>query len=91
MPAESNGEPIDGAERLPQDLREATDAFEGSELARETLGDTICDWFVANKRREWEDYRRTVYRARPNAAPQPPLMADAWIYSGDTGAGERIE
>jgi len=60
LPAESNGEPLDGVERLPQDLREATDAFDRSELARETLGDTICDWFVANKRREWEDYRRTV-------------------------------
>jgi glutamine synthetase len=60
LSAESNGEAIDGAKRLPQDLREATDAFEESELARETLGDTICDWFVANKRREWEDYRRTV-------------------------------
>jgi glutamine synthetase len=60
LPAESNGEPPDGMRRLPQDLREATDAFECSELARESLGDTICDWFVANKRREWEDYRRTV-------------------------------
>jgi len=60
LPAESNGEPLDGMDRLPQDLREATDAFERSELAREALGDTICDWFVANKRREWEDYRRTV-------------------------------
>jgi glutamine synthetase len=60
LPAESNGGSVDGMERLPQDLREATDAFERSALARETLGDTICDWFVANKRREWEDYRRTV-------------------------------
>ncbi len=46
--------------RLPQDLREATDLFEASDLARETLGDRLCDWFVANKRREWEAYRRTV-------------------------------
>lgn len=45
---------------LPQDLREATDLFEGSDLAREALGDRLCDWFVANKRREWEAYRRTV-------------------------------
>lgn len=45
---------------LPQDLREATDLFEASDLARETLGDNLCDWFVANKRREWETYRRTV-------------------------------
>ncbi|MGI8944910.1 MAG: glutamine synthetase family protein [Thermoleophilaceae bacterium] len=60
LPAESNGEPLDGLQRLPGDLREATDAFDRSELCREALGDTICDWFVANKRREWEDYRRTV-------------------------------
>ena len=45
---------------LPQDLREATDLFAASELARDTLGDRLCDWFVANKRREWEAYRRTV-------------------------------
>jgi glutamine synthetase len=59
LPAESNGL-TDSLHRLPEDLREATDAFDRSELARETLGDTICDWFVANKRREWDEYRRTV-------------------------------
>jgi glutamine synthetase len=46
--------------RLPLDLREATDLFDASELARETLGDRLCDVFVANKRRELEDERRTV-------------------------------
>jgi glutamine synthetase len=45
---------------LPLDLREATDLFEASELARETLGDRLCDVFVANKRRELADERRTV-------------------------------
>ena len=60
LPAESNGEPLHGAARLPRDLREATELFDGSELARETLGDTICDAFLRNKRREWEDFRRTV-------------------------------
>jgi len=45
---------------LPEDLREATDLFETSELARETFGDRLCDWYVTNKRREWADYRRTV-------------------------------
>jgi len=44
-------------DRLPQDLREATDAFDASELARETLGDTICDWYVRNKRSDWSEYR----------------------------------
>jgi glutamine synthetase len=45
---------------LPLDLREATDLFEASELARETLGDRLCGVFVANKRRELAEERRTV-------------------------------
>jgi glutamine synthetase len=60
LPAETNGTPADGVRRLPQDLREATDLFDRSELAREALGDAICDAVVANKRQEWEAYRRTV-------------------------------
>jgi glutamine synthetase len=48
------------APRLPEDLHEATDVFESSELARETLGDRLCDWYVLNKRREWAEYRTTV-------------------------------
>jgi glutamine synthetase len=60
LPAEANGVPADGLRRLPQDLREATDLFDCSELAREALGDAICDSVVANKRQEWEAYRRTV-------------------------------
>jgi glutamine synthetase len=59
-PAETNGEPRDGFDRLPQDLREAVDAFDSSQLARETLGDVICDWIVRNKRRDWETHRRAV-------------------------------
>ena len=46
--------------RLPLDLREATDLFEASELVRETLGDRLVDAYVANKRRETADERRTV-------------------------------
>jgi glutamine synthetase len=57
---EAEDEPRIGAARLPQDLREAVDRFEGSDLARETLGERLCDWFVRNKRREWDEYRRTV-------------------------------
>jgi glutamine synthetase len=45
---------------LPADLREATDRFESSELARETLGDRLVDLVVANKRAEWEAYQATV-------------------------------
>jgi glutamine synthetase len=48
------------APRLPENLHEATDIFESSELARETFGDRLCDWYVRNKRREWSEYRTTV-------------------------------
>jgi glutamine synthetase len=60
LPGETNGGPPDGLDRLPGDLGEAIEAFESSDLARDALGDGICDWVVRNKRREWEDYRRTV-------------------------------
>jgi glutamine synthetase len=61
LPPEAGDEdPPKGAVRLPEDLREALDLFERSELARETLGDAMCDWIVRNKRREWSDYRATV-------------------------------
>jgi glutamine synthetase len=60
LPAETNGSAPAGARRLPSDLREAVDAFEGSELARDTLGETICDSFIRNKRQEWEEHRRAV-------------------------------
>jgi glutamine synthetase len=59
LAAESDG-PAPGDAALPRDLREATDLFDASDLAREALGDRFCDAFVANKRREVEDERRTV-------------------------------
>jgi glutamine synthetase len=46
--------------RLPADLREATDRFEASELARDTLGDALVDLVVRNKRAEWDAYQATV-------------------------------
>ena len=45
---------------LPEDLREATDLLEGSELAREVLGERLCEWYVRNKRAEWDEYQSTV-------------------------------
>ena len=58
--AETVDEPSAGAQLLPGDLSSATDLFEASELARDTLGDRLCDWYVLNKRREWAEYRTTV-------------------------------
>ncbi|MEA2137485.1 MAG: glutamine synthetase [Solirubrobacteraceae bacterium] len=59
LQAESLDDAADGL-RLPLDLREATDLFDASELVRETLGDRLVDAYVANKRRETADERRTV-------------------------------
>jgi glutamine synthetase len=57
--ASSDSDPC-GSGHLPEDLREAVDLFERSELVRETLGDRLCEWYVRNKRQEWDEYRRTV-------------------------------
>jgi glutamine synthetase len=58
-PPEETGD-IGQAPRLPADLREATDRFEGSELARDTLGDRLVELVVRNKRAEWHAYQSTV-------------------------------
>jgi glutamine synthetase len=60
LAAESEDDHPVGGRPLPEDLHEAIALFESSELARETLGDRMCDWYVLNKRREWDVYRRTV-------------------------------
>jgi glutamine synthetase len=45
---------------LPQNLAEAIALMERSELAAETLGEHVFDFFLRNKRREWEEYRCQV-------------------------------
>ncbi|MGA0877433.1 MAG: glutamine synthetase, partial [Candidatus Nanopelagicaceae bacterium] len=45
---------------LPRDLNEAIVAMEKSELVRETLGEHVFEYFLRNKRAEWEEYRRQV-------------------------------
>ena len=49
-----------GYEDLPHSLNDALMAMEGSELVAETLGEHVFDFFLKNKRTEWEDYRRQV-------------------------------
>jgi glutamine synthetase len=60
LPAEAGDDATPRTARLPQDLREAVGRFDASELARETLGDRLCDWYVRNKQREWDDFRKAV-------------------------------
>jgi glutamine synthetase len=47
-------------QRLPRNLLEAADRFDGSAVARELFGDAFVDWFARTRR--WEDdvFRRHV-------------------------------
>jgi glutamine synthetase len=49
-----------GIAPLPQSLDEAIAAMQESELAAETLGEHVFDFFLRNKRAEWHEYRRQV-------------------------------
>ena len=49
-----------GYEALPENLSEAIDVMAGSELVAEVLGEHVFDFFLRNKRAEWEQYRREV-------------------------------
>jgi glutamine synthetase len=50
----------EGMEPLPQSLSDALRVMEGSELVAEALGEHIFEWFLRNKRAEWDDYRAQV-------------------------------
>src|SRR5690554_3747934 len=49
-----------GIKPLPEDLDEALDIMEGSEFVAEVLGEHVFDYFLKNKRAEWNDYSRQV-------------------------------
>ncbi|NLG55938.1 MAG: type I glutamate--ammonia ligase [Rhodococcus sp.] len=49
-----------GYKELPQNLDQALREMERSELVAETLGEHVFDFFLRNKRREWEEYRSNV-------------------------------
>lgn len=49
-----------GMDPLPGSLNQAIAAMEKSELVAETLGEHVFEFFLRNKRAEWEDYRRQV-------------------------------
>jgi glutamine synthetase len=65
LPAEASTNLFDegsasGGELLPQNLSIALDEMERSELVQEALGDHIFEWFLRNKRAEWDAYRSHV-------------------------------
>jgi glutamine synthetase len=49
-----------GIDPLPRSLGRALEIMERSELVAETLGEHVFDFFLRNKRAEWEDYRSQV-------------------------------
>ena len=51
-----------GIEPLPKNLDDAIGLMENSELVAETLGEQVFDFFLRNKRAEFDDYRRQVTR-----------------------------
>ena len=53
-------EKITNPKPLPANLNEAILAMEKSELVRETLGEHVFEYFLRNKRTEWDEYRKQV-------------------------------
>jgi len=49
-----------GIAPLPRNLDEAIRTMEGSELVAETLGEHVFEFFLRNKRSEWDGYRTQV-------------------------------
>jgi glutamine synthetase len=49
-----------GIDVLPGSLKEAIDAFSGSDLVRHALGDHVVDSLIKNKKIEWDAYRKHV-------------------------------
>ena len=49
-----------GLDPLPKSLYDAIAVAESSELLAETLGEHVFDFFLRNKRAEWEEYRGQV-------------------------------
>jgi glutamine synthetase len=49
-----------GIDPLPRNLYEAITVAESSELLADTLGEHVFDFFLRNKRAEWDEYRVQV-------------------------------
>ena len=53
-------EKINDPKPLPANLHEAILAMEKSSLVRETLGEHVFEYFLRNKRSEWQEYSKQV-------------------------------
>jgi len=50
----------EGVEELPGSLAEAVSCMERSELVADALGEHVFEWFIRNKRAEWQEYKTQV-------------------------------
>jgi glutamine synthetase len=50
----------EGVEELPGSLEEAIACMETSELVADALGEHVFEWFIRNKRVEWDAYKTQV-------------------------------
>jgi len=66
-----------GSSPLPQSLSDAIQVMERSELVAETLGEHVFDFFLRNKRQEWEEYRSQVTSVRARPLPAGALTPTA--------------
>ena len=51
---------VEGIGQLPQSLADAVDVMESSDLVAEALGEHVFDYFIRNKRDEWDTYKAQV-------------------------------
>jgi glutamine synthetase len=49
-----------GIKSLPEDLLEAIKIAEKSKLVKECLGDKVFEYFIRNKKMEWNEYKAQV-------------------------------
>jgi glutamine synthetase len=49
-----------GIKSLPEDLLEAIKITEKSELVKKTLGEELFNFFIRNKKLEWDEYKQQV-------------------------------
>jgi glutamine synthetase len=50
-----------GIASLPASLEEALREMSRDEVVAEALGEHVFEWFLRNKRQEWDEYRAHVH------------------------------
>jgi glutamine synthetase len=53
---------VHSIESLPDDLYDAIRITENSPLVRKALGDKVFEYFIRNKKDEWNEYKKQVTR-----------------------------